>query len=104
MNDLGHQKFRAELISGEIVELSKDCACAGHDGPCWINSDEFYRKRNLEILERGVPYLAPMGFAIEEAARLGRKAAEMRSRGIVRLLNDQGEAHAVQNCRETKCE
>lgn len=97
MNDLDHRTFRAELISGEIVELTKDCACAGHDGPCWISSDEFYRKRNLEILERGVPYLACMGFAIEEAARLGRKAAEMRSRGIARLLIDQDEAHTAQN-------
>lgn len=106
---MGTDQFRAELTSGEIVILEKDCGCVTHQGPHWIHSDDTYRSMNRDILERacgnaddimarfdagetitwseGVgAELAFHGFAQEEVARLQSKEREMKNRGIVRII------------------
>ena len=75
--------MKAELLTGEIVELPKDCGCVIHEGPHWLHMDDVRHDLNRRLLDT-----SPMGFAIEEQARLGDKLHEMTTRGIKRLIKE----------------
>lgn len=78
-------RFMAELTTGEVVELVKDCGCLVHQGPHWIDVDEMDRRSNKEILDRG----CWRGFVIEDLARLQRKLVWMKRLGIQRYWQEE---------------
>lgn len=77
--------MKAQLKTGEVIELTKDCGCQHHDGPHWLHMDEYWKRKNLELRSKDNG-LSDLGFAVEEAARLREKYYEMIKRGIVRLI------------------
>lgn len=87
---------RAELESGEIVELAKDCDCLDelHEGPHWLHMNGVDRKLNAKIGERLTGYpslgerLAGYAFAQAEIRRLKQLEQEMRQRNIVRIIQE----------------
>jgi hypothetical protein len=83
--------MKAELTTGEIVTLAKECDCPHHNEPHWVHVDATWRKRNDETL-RATPF-ARRYFAMgvhhkEEQIRIARKQFEMKHRGIVRLIRE----------------
>jgi hypothetical protein len=91
--------MKAELTTGEIVELQKDCGCLHHDGPHWLYIDLQWHKDNRELLydENGEVrsslhshevYLAMRGYAIEELARLRNFGNDMKRHKIKRLIRE----------------
>jgi hypothetical protein len=88
--------MKAELKSGEIVTLEKDCNCVTHNDPHWTYADRVARKLNREMFyaEGKTPeqrYCAVCGMAIEEPARLQQKIRDMERRGIVRLIPEESD-------------
>lgn len=88
--------MKAELASGEIVTLPKDCNCVTHNDPHWTYMDRLSRKLNRSnvyeadgTMKRSL--FALHGFAIEEEARCAQKIRDMRSRGIVRLIPEESD-------------
>jgi len=79
--------MKAELESGEIVTLEKDCECITHNGPHWVYADDLSRRVNIG----GAPstYLGALGVAGEEIARLDEKLRIFKQKGIVRLIREE---------------
>lgn len=86
--------IRAELESGEIIELVKDCGCLNeiHQGPHWLHMNDVDREVNAEVGEQltGYPSISERlrGYAFTQAEmrRLKQLEYEMRSRKIVRII------------------
>ena len=86
--------MRAELNTGEIVTLQKDCGCVTHNDPHWTYMDRVAADLNSRLLEPTgkTPeqrWHGLHGAAIEEGARLAQKLRDMQRRGIVRLIPDE---------------
>jgi len=83
--------MKAELASGEIVTLPKDCNCVTHNDPHWTYMDRVSRALNRKLLDPTdkTPeqrYYGAMGCAKEDLVRVEAKLREMKQRGIVRLI------------------
>lgn len=83
--------IRAELESGEIVELVKECGCLDelHQGPHWLHMDEVDRDLNAKLLD-GHGSLSRYAFVKAEVRRLDQLEYEMRRRKIVRIIRPDG--------------
>lgn len=73
--------MKFKLQNGQIMAAKKDCNCVTHNGPHWIHMDDLDKELNKPLLKSN-----PLGFAINEKARLDRKLREMNSRQIVEIL------------------
>lgn len=78
--------MKAELTTGEIVPLEKDCECITHNGPHWVHMADFWRQKNRDM---------PVGNALclgakaqEELMRLDALRREFEQHGIVRLIRE----------------
>ena len=83
--------MKAELITGEIVTLEKECNCINHNEPHWVHMDRVHRERNRELLNPDGKspeqrYYVVMGIAKEEIARLDEKMSNFKRLGIARLI------------------
>lgn len=83
--------MKAELTTGEIVTLEKDCNCCTHNDPHWTYMDRVSREINRKLLDpKGKTaeqrYYGAIGCAKEDLVRVEAKLREMKSRGIVRLI------------------
>ncbi|WP_296652780.1 hypothetical protein [Paraburkholderia sp.] len=83
--------MKAELTTGEIVTLPKDCNCSTHNDPHWTYMDRVTRAINRELLDPTdkTPeqrYYGAIGFAKEDLVRVEAKLRDMQQRGIVRLI------------------
>ncbi len=79
--------MKAELTSGEIVELQKDCECTTHAGPHWIHMDLLWYNRNMALLNDGEwTQQKALALAKEEIYRLTDKRHTMQRLGIKRLI------------------
>lgn len=88
--------MKAELASGEIVNLQKDCNCLTHNDPHWTYMDRVSRAINRKLLdpEGKTPeqrYYGAGGFAKEDLVRVEAKLREMKQRGIVRLIPEDAD-------------
>jgi hypothetical protein len=81
-------KFR--LKDGSVVEAEKDCGCGHHEGPHWVRMDDFWKKKNRELMETRT-WLGLQGSVKEEIARLANKEIEMESRGIAEIIRESDE-------------
>lgn len=88
--------MKAELSSGEIVTLLKDCNCVTHNDPHWTYMDRVSRSLNRALvyepdgtMKRSL--FALHGFAIEEEARCAQKIRDMQRHGIVRLIPEESD-------------
>jgi hypothetical protein len=109
--------MKAELTSGEIVTLSKECGCITHHEPHWVHMWRMERDMTLKRIDE---YLGRMQ-AIEERAVdgkfsstadyydyqqiklalnaasgemsgiYGRAAGELKQRGITRLIDEESD-------------
>lgn len=93
----GGATIKAELASGEIVELVKDCECLDkfHTGPHWLYLDEYWQSENQRIydaIDQAEPYTKIAlwhDFCIHEAKRLENIKNEMAQRRIIRLIRSE---------------
>ncbi len=99
--------MQAKLVTGEIVELEKDCSCldAIHIGPHWLHMDAIERVTNDEFLSGiKIKIAAAKTFTDVnlcdsliarfyglEMVRLDMKAREMSRRNILELLDGDRE-------------
>lgn len=90
--------MKAQLVSGEIVELVKECDCLDsiHTGPHWLHADRLTKQQNQEILYASENAKDPWGaiplgyqFCAEEAARLGVLIRCLTERGIYQLIEEE---------------
>jgi hypothetical protein len=58
--------------------LTKDCDCITHDGPCWVHMQRFDICQNANIIRRG-GQLVVHAFSVNESMRLGRLASELKT-------------------------
>lgn len=65
----------------DLRTLPKDCDCLSHNEPHWLYMDKLIFQRNLHILRRGGA-LSVRAFALEEAARLKEKHANLVNLGV----------------------
>jgi hypothetical protein len=87
---------KAELTTGEIVMLIKDCNCCTHNDPHWTYMDRVSRALNRKLLdpEGKTPeqrYYGAIGCAKEDLVRVQAKIREMKQRGIVRLIPEESD-------------
>ncbi len=88
--------MKAELATGEIVTLPKDCNCCTHNDPHWTYMDRVSRALNRKLLDPTdkTPeqrHYGAMGFAKEDLVRVETKLREMKLRGIVRLIPEDSD-------------
>jgi len=88
--------MKAELATGEIVTLSRDCNCCTHNDPHWTYMDRVTRSINRKLLDPTdkTPeqrYYGAIGFAKEDLVRVETKIREMKLRGIVRLIPEESD-------------
>jgi hypothetical protein len=81
-------KFR--MFDGSVVDAVKDCECVTHTVPHWVHMDNINRMLNDRLLEGG-SFLGTIGFAKEEGARLSVKLFELKSRGIIEIIKEEGD-------------
>lgn len=74
--------MKAKLVSGDIIDLTKDCDCITHDGPHWLHMDSLYKAKNRQYLN----LMNWKGYLSEEIIRLQMKEQEMRIRGILEVI------------------
>ncbi len=79
----------AELVTGEIVCLAKDCGCKHHEGPHWLFVDQSCKEVNQQCAQdarnKGNGLLLEH-YAQEEARRLAEKTRHFKNLGIARLV------------------
>lgn len=84
--------MKAELTTGEIILLAKECDCPHHNEPHWVHIDAVWRQRNDETLQ-DTPfshrYYAMNVHHKEEQARIAQRQFEMKHRYIFRLIREQ---------------
>lgn len=79
--------MKAELKSGEIITLAKECECVTHNDPHWIYMDRLDHERNRWPLTQPQPtFLGLIGMASEEVTRLAEKRRNFERLGIVRVI------------------
>jgi hypothetical protein len=84
---------KAELQSGEIVTLAKECECVTHNDPHWVYMDRLDRERNRELLKprdgaERPSLLALRGFLQEDLIRIREKRRNFERLGIVRIMRE----------------
>ena len=93
--------MRAELESGKIIDLVRDCECITHDGPHWLHMDQLSKQRNYKnhqwALESEPPKTnqrlyalqnAIRSYALHESIRLGELRREMERHKICRIISE----------------
>ena len=93
----GGATIKAELTSGEIVNLVKDCECLDeiHTGPHWVYMDKYWQAESQRIygfIYLANPYMKIVlwnDFCEHETRRLDRFCREMRRCGIARLIKEE---------------
>lgn len=74
--------MKAKLITGDTIELTKDCDCITHIGPHWLHMNDFDKRRNAEMLESG----NLNGHIVYELLRLEQLEYMMVKLGIVEII------------------
>lgn len=89
--------MKAELKDGTIIQLEKDCGCMDeiHSAkvPHWVHMDEFDRRQNQRHMQRALAGDANGTRALIQGSirRLEDKKYNLTSRGIVRLIPEEGD-------------
>lgn len=88
--------IRAELVTGEVIELPNDCGCITHDGPHWLHEINLERALIADAVARWPEPQTPGQWlehnyaiaymAAQEQARLEHLLCELERRGIARLI------------------
>ncbi len=94
--------IRAKLITGEVVELKKECGCLDeiHSGPHWLHMNDFRRRQNEVAIKSALDRAEKSGDIIsimqaralihkvsaEEIARLEEKERMMRQAGVEEII------------------
>lgn len=79
--------MKAELNSGEIIDLVKDCECITHDGPHFLHMNQLDKEQSQKYLNMKTNG-GSLAFAQNEIARLNRLDYELRARKIVKLISE----------------
>lgn len=85
--------MKAELTTGQVITLEKNCDCIDHNEPHWVHMDRVTHALNKKGLDpagkdRFQQWLGTLGYAKEEEARLGEKLRMFNNLGIVRLIEE----------------
>lgn len=88
--------MKARLMTGEVVQLTKDCDCTHHEGPHWVYVDICWHRENSRLhaisnnpslsVERRLQ--AAQKCFVQNHARLHTLLAEFAARNIDELMGD----------------
>lgn len=78
------------MFDGSVVDAVKDCDCVTHTVPHWVHMDNIDCMLNDRLLE-GCSFLGTISFAKEEGARLSVKLFELKSRGVIEIIKEEGD-------------
>ncbi len=88
--------MKALLKTGEVVALTKDCACATHEGAHWVYVDSCWKEFSRSLLRRScLPFLSDSArrlsrdrYAFEEFKRERSFLRQCDARGIEKIVGD----------------